>query len=442
MADHAPSAAPDHDVRRTQLSESIRNGLWVIPSMFVLGAVVLSLVLRAADDALADSDLPLLFDGDASSAQSLLSTIATSIMTFTSLVVSVTVVALQLASQQFSPRVLRTFFRDRGTKVALGIFIGTFVYTLLVLRQVNPGALGEAEVVPRVSIAVAFGLALVSLGTFLYFVNHVVHAIRIVSVIDAVAAETRAAIREVHLTGGPPATGEIPDRPPDLVLTSERSPGAIVALDEDDLVELAERHACLIRLVPAVGQFVPSGAPLAHIWGDQGQAPDLAPAEVLAHVGLHRERTMRQDVGFGFRQLVDIAERALSPAINDPTTAVQALDRIHDLLRRVALAPAPSGHHRGADGRLRLVHPVLGWDELIGLACDEIRLYGGSSPQVQMAMRAMLDDLATVVDEAGRAPLERQRRLLDRAADEHFAPEDRLAFTGHPPGRDPVGEPA
>jgi uncharacterized membrane protein len=418
-----PHVPPDHDVRRAQLREVVRNGLWVIPAAFIIGAVVLALLLDRVDRTLDPDALDLLFDGDAGAAQSLLSTIAATVMTFTSLVISVTLVALQLASQQFSPRVLRAFFRDTGTKVALGLFVGTFVYNLTVLRQIEPGADGG---VPRLSITVAFVFALASLGTFVWFVDHVVHAIRIVSIVDAVAAETRAAIREVHVVGEPPAAGEIPERTPDLVLSSERAPGAITTVDEDDLVAVAGRHGCLLRLVPRIGQYVPSGAPLFEVWSDDERPPTVTVGELLAHVGLHRERTMGQDPAFGFRQLVDIAEKALSPAINDPTTAVQVLDRIHDLLRRVACAPEPSGHHRDGQGTLRLVVPVAGWDALVGLACDEIRYYGGGSHQVQRKMRAMLDDLERLVEGPRRAPLGRQRRLLDAAAARHFLDEEDL----------------
>lgn len=415
---HVP---PDHDVRRAQLREEVRNGLWVIPSAFALGAVALALALHRIDRSLDPDRLQLLFDGDPGAAQSLLATIAGTVMTFTSLLISVTLVALQLASQQFSPRVLRTFFRDTGTKVALGLFVGTFVYNLTVLRQIEPA--GDTSV-PRLSVTVAFVLALVSLGTFVWFVDHVVHAIRIVSIVDAVAAETRSAIREVHVDGEPPAPQDVPDRPADLVLLSERAPGAITTIDEDDLVHVATRHRCLLRFGARVGQYVPSGAPLVEVWADDGGVPSITASEVLAHVGLHRERTMTQDAAFGFRQLVDIAEKALSPAVNDPTTAVQVLDRIHDLLRRVALAPEPIGYHRDGTGRLRLVVPVAGWDALVGLACDEIRYYGGSSHQVQRKMRAMLDDLEAVVPEDRRAPLARQRRLLDAAAVRHFVDDE------------------
>lgn len=419
-------------MRIAQLRESVRDSLGVTPAGFVVGSIALAIALRHVDLALADPPSYGPLSGDAAGAQSLLAAIATSILTLTTLVISVTVVALQLSSQQFSPRVLRTFFRDTGTKVALGIFTGTFMYTLVVLRQVHSGGQGKEEFLPQVSIDVALGLVLLSLGAFVYYVNHVVHSIRIVSIIDAVASETRTAIREVHVDGPPPAATEIPDRPADRVLTFDHGPGTIVTLDQGDLVEVARRHCCLIRMVPRIGQYVPSGAPLAEVWSDdRAGVEQLTVGDVLRHIGLNRERTMHQDVAFGFRQLVDIAEKALSPAINDPTTATEALDRIHDLLRRVAVAPSPSGYHLDRDQVLRLVHPVIGWDGLVALACDEIRTFGGATHQVQRHLRLLLHDLlAVVVAQAARAPLERQLELLDRAAEAAFPdPEERAWAT-------------
>ena len=277
------------------------------------------------------------------------------------------------------------------------------MYCLVVLRQVHGGG-PRTEFIPTASIDVALALVVLSLGAFVYYVNHVVHSIRIVSIIDAVAAETRAAIREVHVDSPTPIAAEVPDRPPDLVLTFDRAPGTIVTLDEDDMVDVGRRHRCLIRLVPRIGEYVPSGAPLAEVWGDDGTAPGLAAKEVLSHIGLNRERTMHQDVAFGFRQLVDIAEKALSPAVNDPTTAAEALDRIHDLLRRVAAAPAPSGHHRDAEGRLRLVHPVTDWAGLVALSCDEIRTYGGDAAPDPAPHALAAGDLLTAVDEDAGDP--------------------------------------
>lgn len=416
---------PDHDVRRIALTERLRSGLWFIPAVMVLVVAVVASVLISVERS--HPDLPLGFGGDASSAQDLLATIAASTLTMATLVLSITIVALQLASQQFSPRVMRTFLRDTGTKVALGVFLATTVYALLVLRQVLPESDERPEFVPGLAVSVAFGLTLGALGAFVYYLNHVAHSIRAVHIMEAVAAETRGAIRDLAFDGEVLGPDEWPDRPADAVISSEQPPGALVGIDENDLVFLAERHGARIRLLVHVGDYLPSGMPLAEVWSDEGPV-GVTGAEVLRHVGLGRERTMRQDVAFGFRQLVDMAEKALSPAINDPTTAVQGIDRIHDLLRRLALRPDPPGVYRDGTGTPRLTVPIHGWDELVHLSFDEIRQYGGGALQVQQRLRGVLDDLRTVVaaDPSRVAALDTQRRLLDRAAAEHFTePEDR-----------------
>jgi uncharacterized membrane protein len=340
-------------------------------------------------------------------------------------------VALQLASQQFSPRVMRTFFRDRGTKVALGVFLSTTVYALLVLRKVVPEDEASVGFVPEISVTVGFGLMLASLVAFLYYLNHVAHSIRAVHIMESVAAETRTAIRSLYVVDGPLAADEWPLRAPDLVLASEQPPGSVVSIDADDLVALAERHRVQIRLVPHIGDYLPSNAPIAQVWADDAATtPQIEAGEVVELIGLGRERTMHQDVAFGFRQLVDMAAKALSPGINDPTTAVQVVDRLHDLLRRLADLDDPCAVHRDERGRPRLDSPVHRWDDYIHLACDEIRRYGTDSLQVHQRLRGMLDDLAHAVEASGRperrAVLEQQRALLERAARRAFEDEDDL----------------
>jgi uncharacterized membrane protein len=394
----------------------------------VAGAGLLATGLTAYDQN--EHWFPFRFRGDASSAQDMLSTIASATLTMTTLVVSITVVALQLASQQFSPRVMRTFFRDRGTKVALGVFLSTTVYALLVLRKVLPEASGREEFVPEISVTVAFGLMLASLAAFLFYLNHVAHSIRAVHIMESVAAETRTAIRSLYVADDQLAPGEWPERAPDLVLASEQAPGSVVTIDEDDLVALAERHRVRIRLIPAVGDYLPSNAPLAEVWCDAGATSAITADEVVALIGLGRERTMRQDAAFGFRQLVDMAAKALSPGINDPTTAVQVLDRLHDLLRRLAVLDDPCPIHRSADGVARVDSPVHRWDDYVHLAFDEIRRYGADSIQVHQRLHRILDDLEVVVHDRPerRTVLARQRDLLERAADRSFEdPEDRTA---------------
>lgn len=420
---HEHRAAPDHDVRRVALAESIRNGLWFIPTMAIAAAAVVAVLLIHLSESTGFAS-PVAFRGDADVAQVLLTTVAGATLTMTTLVVSITIVALQLASQQFSPRVMRTFFRDTGTKVAIGIFLATTAYALLVLRAIEPGSDGSEPVLPHDAITFAFVLMLASLVTLLYFLNHVAHSIRAVHIIEAVAGETRVAIRAQGRSTHDLARAEPASRAPDLVLTSEQPPGALLGYDEDDLVRVAMAHRVRLRMLPFVGDYLPSGVPLAEVWADEGAPPPtITAAEVVPFVGLGRERTMRQDVAFGFRQLVDIAEKALSPAINDPTTAVQSLNRIHDLLRRLAKLPDPVDCHRDDGGAVRVEVPVHGWDDLVHLALDEIRQYGADSLQIQRLLRSLLLDLRQVV--ADRFPerlavLDLELDLLDRAAARSF----------------------
>lgn len=435
-------AAERQNARVAHLRETLRTGLWFVPGLFVAGAVLLAAGTVAVDHR--DQALPswLVFTGGPTSALQILSTVAASMMTFTALVFTITVVVLQLASSQFSPRVLRTFLRDRGSQVPLGIFTATFVYALIVLVQVRTGAIGPVFV-PRLAISVSFVLVMASLVAFVYLVNHVAQSIRVVNIIESVATQTRAAIDAVH----PDAYRAGDDVPPAVTLSAprrvirlERRGGVLAGLDVEGLVRLARRHGCTVRLVRNVGDFVVEGAPLVEVYhgGD-----DLTCDQVLREVDISRERTMRQDPAFGFRQLADIGEKALSPALNDPTTAVQAIDRLHDLLARLAHRALDPGVYQDDDGRVRLVREVESWPGYVALAFEEIREYGGSSIQVHRRLRAALVELLTMVPAPRREPLERQLRLLEQSAARYFPePEEReLAEASDESGLDNVTEP-
>ena len=409
------------------IRELLTNSLWFIPMVLVIGYGIVAQAIVAFDGVL-EEWVFYSFTGGASSAQDLLSTIAAAILSMSTLVLSVTIVALQLASQQFSPRVMRTFFRDRGTKVAIGMLLGTFVYSIVVLRAVVPSTDALGQFVPSVAVSGAFLLTLVALGVFIYYINHVAHAIRVVHIIESVAIETRETIDELIGAGTIPDPTALPAGPPDVLLANPLGPGMVTDVDNAGLVELAKEHHCCIGVVPYVGDFVPSGAPLARVWFDPGH--DSAPTEgaIRTNVALSRERTMGQDVAFGFRQLVDIAEKALSPGINDPTTAIQALDQIHDLLRRLATAEYPTGYYVDDAGALRAMRPTHRWEDYLDLALTEVRQYGAGSIQVQRRLSALLDDLLDATAEApNRAvPLREHRKLLGRSVLSGFAdPHDR-----------------
>jgi uncharacterized membrane protein len=260
-------------------------------------------------------------------------------------------------------------------------------------------------------VNVAIVLVMVSLVTFVYYVNHIAQSIRVVNIIEAVAAESRTVIDQIY-----PADGDddaVSAEPPTLsgvreLIKLPRRGGVVAGLDVAGLVGIARRHDCVLRLVPDMGDYVAEGAVVIEVYGGTGP---VTPGEVLRQVSFAPERSMRQDPAYGFRQLVDIAEKALSPALNDPTTAVQALDRIHDLLGRVLSRAQPSGVYSDADGEVRFIRKVVSWSGLVTLAFEEVREYGGTSIQVHRRLRASLEELLEIAPPDKREPLRRQLRL-------------------------------
>ena len=414
------------------MREWLNTGMWFLPMLWALGAIGLAVGLVAIDGETGGDDPSwLVFGRGADSARQVLGVIAGSTIAFTGTVFSITIVALQLASTQFSPRVLRTFLRDRASQHCFGVFVATALYSLMVLREVGSDRLE----VPGLAMTGAFLLVVASIFGFVFLVHHVAQSIRAVSIMEAVAAETRRSIRDNFPPG--PIEDAVPRRlpagEPTQVLRLERGPGDLLGVDEDDLVAVAERHGCVLELVPTIGDYLPSNVPLFRVHGGAGA---VAAADVLGHIGIGPERTLFQDTAFGFRQLVDIAEKALSPAINDPTTAVQCIDRLHDLLRRLAVVPIPDCRHHGADGELRLVvHPPT-WEDYVHLAFDEIRHFGIGSLQIPRRLRAALLDLKEAAPASRQGVLDEQLAALDAAVGREYAVVEERSMAS---GADPQG---
>ena len=376
----------------------LRDRFWVIPLLFATVAALLGLILTALDDWLDTSlTLPLLFAGGPEGARALLAAIITSMISFTALVFSITVVVLQLTSSQFSPRVLRTFLRDWVNQIALGVFVATFVYALVVLRAVRGTAQTESFV-PQISVTAAFGFVLASIVVFLIYLDHIAQSIRAASIVTRIAEETRVVLERRH--------PEDAIRRSPLPIPSDGgrrvaadAPGVVQQVDDQALRRLAEEHGVTICLLRAVGEFVPQGAPLLDVHGE-----DLPDLETLrSHVHLGKERALDEDVGFGLRQLVDIAERALSPGINDPTTAVQVIDQLHDLLRRLATRPLLPRQQLGEGGRLAVHVPQPDLKDYIHLAVDEIAHWAADVDRVQRRLGVMLEDLREAAHPVQRA---------------------------------------
>lgn len=414
--------------RIAQLRERAQETLWIAPLIGLLVALLLATGSLALDGHVTLGRSAVIgFGGEDQSARSILSTIAASMLTFLALSFTLTVVALQLATN-FSSRLLRYFLTDRPSKVALALFVATFTYSVLVLRDVSPGS------VPEVSVTVATVMAIAAVVAFIYYVSSVAQSLRIANIVERAGGESR---REIEAqTDRDPAGAEEDDRSrarldlerrdasePTARVTWDRPPGVVIAVDMHGLGELAEQRGATIELLFKIGEFLPEGASAITIHGSD---EPLERSSMKNLIGSSRERSASQDPAFGIRQLVDIAARALSPGVNDPTTAVQAVDHIHDLLLRLGSKSLRTGIVRGEGGELLVFAPVDTWEDYVRLAVEEIRLHGAGSLQVARRLNAMLGDLHRRLPACRSDPLEEQARLLATAVSEAFAlPEDR-----------------
>jgi uncharacterized membrane protein len=391
--------------RQDQLREWRRESLWLWPAIAAIVAWVAGDL--AARDLRSFTLHQGLFPTDLDDARTLLATIATALLTFTGVVFSITLVALQMASTQYSPRVLRTFVRKPVTKLALSTFIATFVYSLTLLERV--GATGRVHTVAQGAVGLAYLLVMASVIVFVVFVHSTVRSMRVTYVIEAVFKETLVAVRTSFAETSVYREAELPEvQPITARIAFDRRDAAVDGIDAHHLTELASARSCVLRLCVPVGTFVCRGQDVFEVLG--GASP--AQAAILKAVNCSPARTFYQDPGYGLRQLVDIAIRALLPAVNDPTTAVQSLDRLHGVLRAVADRPDPLGYYLDSSGAVRLIVPVAGWDRLVDLAFTEIGLYGSGSPQVTRKLFAVFDDLEACVPPQRRACLDALRVWL------------------------------
>ena len=386
---------------------------WVVPAIWSVSAVALGLGLPRVDQA-ADW-APLLFAGGLDSARSVLSSTAGGMISVTGLVFSITIVVLQLASSQFSPRVLATFLEDRVTQHTLGVFAASFLYSLTVLRSIADQGDGKYDV-PQLAVTVAFVFVLGAMGMFLAFIQHITQSISVATVIRRVGTQTRDLLDKSR-----ERRASLPSDVPDLprlvgqsVATAVRT-GYIDAIDSGALCRLANRHDVRIRVLYPLGSFIAEGAALAQVDGVPPGSTEWDD-RICDAISLRDERSMDQDVTFGFRRMVDIAERALSPGTNDPTTAVQAVDELHDILRRMAADPTVVGVQVDQDGVPRLLTQEWTFGQYLDLAVDEIAHWGRESIQIPRRLQEMLTDLAAAAVEEHRDVINAKANAIDALA--------------------------
>ncbi|MEV6252679.1 DUF2254 domain-containing protein [Nocardia sp. NPDC051929] len=376
----------------------LRSSLWITPLLCVLASIGLSFVTVAIDRQFGDRLIPVAITGSADAVSNILSTIAAAMVTLTTLVLTVTTVAVQLAMGQFSPRIVRALLQDRSSQLAYGLFASTFIFAILAIREVN--AVGEGTV-PGLTVSVAYLLMLASIATLFLYIHHSGNALRASGLIDLVGDHLHEQLDRKYPAKGPPHAQ------PDVVVSPE--PGLVIDLDRPALVAAASEAGCVMEMVPLMGDFVPAGAPLFRVHGDPVR---LDHARVAGLVVLAAERTHGDDPAYGFRKLVDIAERGLAQPFTDPTTAVMVIDRLHDCLRQLANRDFPSGRHHDDGGEVRLIERTLSWAGYVRLAFDELCLAGAASPQASRRLRAALEDLLTVAPPERHPPLERQLDVL------------------------------
>jgi uncharacterized membrane protein len=401
-------------IRRDAFREYVRGSLWLLPMVSVVAALLLGALLSQVDVA---PTSPLAFQGTADDARTLLIGITGTMVTVIALLLGLAVVALQLSSTQFSPRLLRNFLRDRPNQVVLSVFVGTFAYSAGGLFEVGVSGGQRIDVYPRFAVTVAVVLLFLSLALLVFFADHLAHSIQVDHIMRVVQRNTFPVIRNL------PAAAELPSVPPRAVAVPARASGYVQFVHVEQLLAAAVARRVNVRLQPRVGEYIVAGTPLAWIWPASSDDPvptlDAFTGPLDAAVRIGFERTLEQDPGLGLRQLVDLACKALSPAINDPYTAIQAVERLSALFAALAARPVGPLVARDPAAGVTVAIPARSFPELLALGVGLIRRYGPAEPTVVQALLRLLSTvLAASTDDPDRwSAIEGQADLLVAAAD-------------------------
>lgn len=393
-------------------NETLRTNLWLIPVIETVAAILLFVVTLRIDQAAFHGKISLpswVISGSPDAARQILSSLAAAIITVVGIVFSITMVTLTLASTQFGPRMLRTFIRDRGTQLTLGTFVATFFYAMMTLISIG------STFVPHLSVTVALALTAVDLGVLIYFIHHTATAIQLPAVIASIARDLARAIDSETATPSPEggaAAGPVPDVLQGRLdrygqVVAAPASGYLRFVRHATLVRIAAEYDAVIRLHYRPGHFITHGHPMATV----------APPEVADRIGRRLKRvhltgplrTLSQDIAFGIDQLVEIAIRALSPAVNDTFTALTCIDWLGGSLCKIAVEWHPHAYHRDSRGDIRLITVPVSYERLVQRSFEKIREAAGGMPAVLIRQLEALQVIMAV------APHGRTQVLLDQA---------------------------
>jgi uncharacterized membrane protein len=414
-----------------QAWQAMRSSFWFIPSLIVLGAVGLATVLIAVDATIPLPFVdrwPLLFGAGAEGSRGLLTAVAGSMITVAGVVFSITIVALSLTSSQYTSRVLRNFMRDRNNQVVLGVFVGIFAYCLVVLRVIRSG--DEGAFVPSLAVMAGLLLAFVGIGYLIFFIHYISMSIQSSTIIANAAEEIMVAVDQLFPKGADEDIEETADGDLSTALSdrtwftaSARNTGYIQSVDVQALLALANERGTIVRMEHGVGEFVIRGAPLVSM-AASGGLDENATDELNSAYIISCYRTVEQDAGFGIRQLVDIALKALSPGINDTTTAATCVDYLAAILAALASRPiAPA--HRLDNGELRIIARGPSFTSLLDEAFDQIRQNSDGNVEVLTRLLQALEIIA------GETKNPQRRQAMRQQAEQIAATAKRTIESPH-----------
>ena len=406
--------------------ENIRTSLWFIPTLMSLAAVALSYLVPELDRRLGSEPkgdwLELLYySGEAAGARTVLGAIAGSMITVAGTVFSITIVALSLATSQFGPRLLRNFLSDRGNQAVLGTFVSTFLYCILVMREVHGGEDEGASFVPAIAISIAVVLGVASLGVLIYFIHHIAKSMQAGHIVHTVEQELSAQIETMFPDASShhqPTGRADPEQLGPLTSVIADCSGYLQAIDTENLVQLAARHDLVIVALLRPGEFVIPGEPIAQLSAEAeltAERQDELSRGILSMFIVGVFGTPRQNIEFGIDQIVEVAVRALSPGINDPFTAISCVDRLGATLARLVTRDFPDGRHLDQRGRARLMVKTPSFGDLVDAAFHQIRQNAQHIPAVIIRLTDTLGRVGALTQDAAR--LRALRGQLDTIAE-------------------------